>query len=1218
MKTKPATRWLALLLCAIALISFFSPAVIASEPEVEHEEDAVSPAPESPEPLPEEDTFTISPVVAALNDTAIGIMACWEDTDYNAIVRGEQSSGATVLSVPAGESIYLQRGGYVRYGDGYVTDYYSVWMGEGALAHEGDKNFASAAFCACPSMSGPNTGHYSGAAVQRLNANEDTPYTTLNVFKAVILTSPFGPLPEYHQDFWSVIDPSLAASDTMFATVHAILGYLYDPGSHGTPYRWDSVMQSKILGSGGLLEQITNWANANPNATSQAYVYRLKGSDNGLQDLVWMHAVPKFPLYLKKVSSNPALTDNNSKYSLGGAEYTVYSDANCTQKVGVLTTGDNGVSDILNVKEGSYYAKETKAPKGFELNSEVLGPVAVNASNTPGVFNATDHPTPTTGSGKLQKQSANPEITSGNSYYSLEGAEYTVYADDQLKKSVAVLKTDKNGNSQTVELDAGTYYVKETKAPAGFEEDETVHTMVVKANETAILKVQDVYVPGYASLKKVSSDAKITSGNENYSLANATYDVFSDKDCKTKVGTLTTKDDGTSETLTVPAGTYYARESKAPKGYKLNSEVLSVTVKPGETGVFQASDAPETGDVTLMKTSAVVNSGISLAGAEYTVYSDAACKTAVGKLTTDQSGKSNSITVPYGSYYAKESKAPAGYELNAAVIGPVTVNAENKTGTFKTEDVPIPTIGTTAAVDGAQVAKPAGSVKLTDTVHCKNLVVGTTYQLHATLMDKATGKAVQHDGKDITAEKEFKAAKSSEDIEVVFEIADASILEGKVTVVFEALSRDGKELVTHADLKDEGQTIWWPHIGTTATIDGTHSAKADGQIDLVDTVQYTSLQPGKEYTLAGTLMDKSTGEAILDADGNPITATQTFSPEKKDGSVEITFHIDDATILRGKTTVAFESVSYQGREVAIHADIADEDQTVYTPEIGTTATINGEHEVVKDHMLTLVDVVSYRGLEPGREYTVSGTLMDGKTGEIFKQGDQEIAASVIFIPETSEGTVELSFEFDSALLTEDTTLVAFEFVYDGERELAVHADLKDEGQTVAIRVPTMHTTAKVNGEKEAVVAKTVKITDTVTFTNLVVGKEYTLKGVLVDQKTGEPFTVNGEAVVSEVKFTPETKDGTIDVTFTFDGASIKTDTTLVVFEAMYRDEELVMTHADLKDQNQTVTIHTPDTPKTGDNSRIGMWLACAGVALGGVIACVIVYWKIRREETEEE
>ncbi|MDY6304804.1 MAG: SpaA isopeptide-forming pilin-related protein, partial [Oribacterium sp.] len=572
LKTKTMTRWLAMVLCVITLFTLLMPAVNAAEtdvgtpdesaevvPEVEAAEEA-SPIPDSTD---DENGFTISPVVAALsNASAVGNMSCWEDTDYNVVERNAsvklRSSGATVMSVPAGESIYLQRGGYVSYGN-YVTDFYSVWMGESALAHEGDKNYACAAFCACPSMSGPNTGHYSGASVQRMNSDADTNYTTLSVFKAVILTSPYGPLAEYHQSFWNVIEPDLAATDKMFATVHAILGYLYDPGSHGTPYRWDAAMQSTILGSGGLLEQIINWANANPDALSQVYVYRLKGSDSGLQDLVWMNAVPKYPMYLKKVSSNPTLTDNNSKYSLGGAVYTVYSDAACTKSVGTLTTGDNGVSGYLYVKEGTYYAMETTAPKGFELNPDVIGPVSVSASNQPGIFNATDIPKPTSGSGKLVKQSANPDITNGNSYYTLGGAEYAVYSDQALTKSVGVLKTDKNGTSNTLSLDAGTYYVKETKAPNGFKLDSTVHSMAIKENETTTLTVKDSYVPSSVTLKKVSSSNGVD-GNENYSLAGAVYDVFSDKDLKNKVGSLTTKADGTTNSITVPAGTYYAKE----------------------------------------------------------------------------------------------------------------------------------------------------------------------------------------------------------------------------------------------------------------------------------------------------------------------------------------------------------------------------------------------------------------------------------------------------------------------------------------------------------------------------------------------------------------------------------------------------------------------------------------------------------------------------------
>ena len=229
-KTKTMSRWLAMVLCVLTLFSILMPAVNAAETDVEtpnesatvvsevEAENEVSP---TPDPTDNESEFIISSVVAALSNTsAVGSMSCWEDTDYTVVDRSEtvklrSTRNATVLSVPAGESIYLQRGGYVQYGDGYVTDFYSVWMGEGELAHEGDKNYSSAAFCACPSMSGPNTGYYSGAAVQRMSSDADTNYTTLNVFKAVILTSPYGPLAEYRQNFWNVIEPDLAATDKM-------------------------------------------------------------------------------------------------------------------------------------------------------------------------------------------------------------------------------------------------------------------------------------------------------------------------------------------------------------------------------------------------------------------------------------------------------------------------------------------------------------------------------------------------------------------------------------------------------------------------------------------------------------------------------------------------------------------------------------------------------------------------------------------------------------------------------------------------------------------------------------------------------------------------------------------------------------------------------------------------------------------------------------------
>ena len=360
-------------------------------------------------------------------------------------------------------------------------------------------------------------------------------------------------------------------------------------------------------------------------------------------------------------------------------------------------------------------------------------------------------------------------------------------------------------------------------------------------------------------------------------------------------------------------------------------------------------------------------------------------------------------------------------------------------------------------------------------------------------------------------------------------------------------------------------------------------------------------------------MDKATGEVILDADGNEITASQNFTPDEADGSVDITFHITDASILMGKTTVAFETVSYGDRELAIHADINDDDQTVYFPEIGTTATIDGEHEVPRDRTMTLVDVVEYKSLEPGKEYTVTGKVMDKATGEPFKQGDKEIVSEITFTPEKPDGTVELSFEFDSSVLTEDTKLVAFETVYNGEKEIAVHADLKDEGQTVIIKVPTMHTTATIGGKKEAVASDKLLLDDVVSYTGLIVGKEYTVKGVLMDKATGKPYLVNGKEVTAETKFTPEKPDGEVTVTFQFDASGIHSKTAIVVFETMYQDDLEILVHADLEDSDQTVTIDKPGTPQTGD-ALTARYFILGGAALVFAAIILLAYLRGRKRD----
>ena len=240
-------------------------------------------------------------------------------------------------------------------------------------------------------------------------------------------------------------------------------------------------------------------------------------------------------------------------------------------------------------------------------------------------------------------------------------------------------------------------------------------------------------------------------------------------------------------------------------------------------------------------------------------------------------------------------------------------------------------------------------------------------------------------------------------------------------------------------------------IGTSAT-DGTDSDKelvADTEATIVDTVTYSNLVPGKEYTVSGTLMVKSTGEPLLDAEGNPVTASTTFTPTSEFGTVNVTFTFD-ASALAGESVVVFEDL-YQNEElVCSHENINDQNQTVEVigPEIGTTATdgIDGDKIVVSDPEAVINDSVLITNVVPGKEYTISGVLMDKATGEPLLVNGEQVTAEKTITPTLPFILETLTFEFDASALTEDTQLVVYETLLRGETEIASHEDINDEGQ----------------------------------------------------------------------------------------------------------------------------------------------------------------------------
>ena len=376
--------------------------------------------------------------------------------------------------------------------------------------------------------------------------------------------------------------------------------------------------------------------------------------------------------------------------------------------------------------------------------------------------------------------------------------------------------------------------------------------------------------------------------------------------------------------------------------------------------------------------------------------------------------------------------------------------------TDQDQTIYFPEIGTTAKdkETDMNLSQADKEVTLVDTVAYKNLLPGEEYVMTGTLMDKETGKPVEIDKKEVTAETTFTPKESSGTVDVIFSF-DGTSLAGKTVVVFESATYDGKEFATHADLEDNGQTIYFPEIATTAKdkADGDHFAKTDKEITIVDTVKYSNLIPGKEYALTGTLMDKETKEP-LQADGKPITATTTFTPEDASGSIELTFTFD-GSILSGKTIVVFESLTYQEKEIAVHADIEDHEQSIYFPGIGTTAKdkADGDQEAVATKEVTIIDTISYQNLIPDTPYKLVGTLMDKTTQKEVMIDGKPVTAETEFTPKDSNGSVEVIFTFDGSTLA-GHDVVVFEklFSLEGETalEIASHEDLDDKGQTIKL------------------------------------------------------------------------------------------------------------------------------------------------------------------------
>ena len=398
----------------------------------------------------------------------------------------------------------------------------------------------------------------------------------------------------------------------------------------------------------------------------------------------------------------------------------------------------------------------------------------------------------------------------------------------------------------------------------------------------------------------------------------------------------------------------------------------------------------------------------------------------------------------------------------------------------------------------------------------------------------------------------------------------------------------GKLLYSHSDLNDENETFYVPKVQTvlTNTANDHYFTTAAGST-LVDTVTYSGLKPGRAYTLTGKLMDKDTGKAATDKSGKEITGTATFMPSTANGTAKVNFSFDGSN-LKGKTLVAYEtlngiSVAYgiasSKKDLAIHKDISDADQSVTNMSLSTTAKDqkSGTKQVTLSRTAKIDDTVSYKGAIRGTSYKINGTLMNKSTGEAAVDGDgKPITASGVFTAGSATGTATVTFTFNTNGMA-GGAYVAFEEVYEttgGKETLwGTHMDLNDEAQTVYVPSISTNLIDEDSQTNYTYIRDNVKAHDLVTYEGLIAGKTYKLTGTLVEKSTGKTFVdANGKTATITQTFTPDSDSGSVDMVFDINPSNLKTSA-LVAFETLSCNGEQVTIENDLDNEQQT--LHFP-------------------------------------------
>lgn len=896
--------------------------------------------------------------------------------------------------------------------------------------------------------------------------------------------------------------------------------------------------------------------------------------------------------------------------------------------------------------------------------------------------------------------------TEGNGEYAagLEGAQYGVYADEACTDKVASITISESGSgySGTAEgLDAGTYWVKETKAPSGYALDPEVKKVVLEDDMSVGSVEEKQYFPIDISVVKLARDGKPTpEGDASFAGAKFRIDYPNGKsgvyqtDASGKVSMKV--DDGAfveGDPLDVvdgmyvlQLGTYTVTEVEAPQGCvipenvtqtievtatsQLTATSAKATFSNGFEGPLGYVQTPALGGVMVAKGDAALfdegdtegdgayydyaQGDATLAGAEFTVYNASAERVdvdlnangvidegevfaageAIVTIATEYDdgldayvAKTSEDLLPYGTYLVRETKAPEGYTEDGAVEKEFQVREDGKVCEFLYGDGGLNEV----AAGGVQVVKSdielgasealggnshdaldtgstlsgieftitnasehgvmvggqwfhVGDAVMTIATHWNEGLQAYTAETSADALPYGTYTVQETATNDsyLLTDGEPRTFEVRVDGEIVSVSKDGNALE-----FFDQVVRNDIELAKMADDTNAAQQVAFKvtnvstgeaHVvvtdrnGDFSSASGwnRHSDNTNGNDHLMDagyiTADMMDAKAGTWFFMGEDGTEAEVDDSLAAFPYGEYTLEELRSDTNEGYQlIERTFWIDrDSSVARA---VWMSLDDQPGADIGTMAtDKSDGDKFVWGPEV------------------VIADEVFHDGLTPGETYTLEATLMDAETGVAVKDGSgplaEDVTGTVTFTAERETGSQVVELSLNTSELA-GKRLVVFEKLYDANGEVvATHEDIDDEGQSVTV-VEIGTTLVDAADGDHVVESGTVKVVDTVAYKGLTAGEAYTAHGTIMDKATGMPLEdADGNPVTATAEFVAEGSEGTVEVTFEFDASALEEGAALVAFEEVLDvDGNVVAVHQDLEDEGQTVVVDNPDTPE---------------------------------------